>query len=114
MQDIVLVLLQRADGPAEKGCRQDERSQEPSPNDRQPLHAAMASNVTIAPPQSAGLSLLGAEAHFETMSDFQLLRAHMRKLESAQQRKKQSEENLQVGIHYGTCTSWTKHGYGFV
>ena len=48
----------------------------------------------------------------ETMSDFQLLRAHMRKLESAQQRKKQSEENLKVGIHYGTCTSWT--GYGFV
>jgi cold shock CspA family protein len=46
------------------------------------------------------------------MSDFNLLRAHMRKLESAPKRKQ--SEKQKMGMHLGTCTSWTKHGYGFV
>jgi cold shock CspA family protein len=37
--------------------------------------------------------------------------AHLRALQPAPRRQ---SEKRQMGMHLGTCTSWTKHGYGFV
>jgi cold shock CspA family protein len=43
-----------------------------------------------------------------------LIDAHLRALQPAPKRKKQSETQT-MGVHFGTCAHWNvEHGYGFI